>query len=127
MRLWTSETLVLRVERRRSRRWSAAAGADVFGAHPRVVCRRREIFGSLAAGNCLVKQLLQEWPAPAAAGPSTVAVGQLGRALGLLHAEVVDHLPFGDVEAEAELVVEIHRGSIWRGRDWRRREIRNSK
>jgi hypothetical protein len=37
-----------------------------------------------------------------------VAFGHLARALRPLDAQVVDHLAFGDVKAEAKFVVELH-------------------
>jgi hypothetical protein len=55
-----------------------------------------------------VEEALQEWPAPAATGPRTVTIGELCDSLRPLDPQVVNHLPLGDVEAQAKLVVEFH-------------------
>ena len=96
------------VDRRRARRGCAAPGADILGAQAGIFLRRGQFFLDFAAGHRLVEEFLQVGPAPAAAGPSAIAVGKLSDPLGLFYAQVIDHLPLVDVKTEAQLVVEIH-------------------
>jgi hypothetical protein len=56
----------------------------------------------------LFEQLLQKRPAPSAASPRAEAFRELALAARFLDAQKVNHLPLGDVEAEAEFVVEVH-------------------
>lgn len=51
---------------------------------------------------------LQVVHAPTAPGSSSAAFGELTGAAGLIHANEVDDLPLGDVEAVANGVVEFH-------------------
>ena len=50
--------------------------------------------------------------APAAAGARTEAIGQLAGAARFLDADKIQQLPLGDMEAEANFVVEFHRKKI---------------
>ncbi len=59
-----------------------------------------------------MKELLEERAAPAAAGSGAVALVELALAFGSFNAEEVQHLPFGDVKAEAEFIIEFHEGIV---------------
>jgi hypothetical protein len=100
------------VDRRSAGRGRAAAGADVGGALAGVVGGGGQSRVDLAAGGCGVEEAPQEGAAPAAAGPRAEALAELPDSPRLFHAEVVDHLPLGDVEAETEFFVEFHIGFV---------------
>ena len=92
-----------------ARRRPLAIG-DIFAALARVLTGGRKLGGvAVLAG---VKQSLEERPAPATAGTSTEAFGQLPNATRLLDANEVDNLPLGDMKTEAKLVVEFHSRSL---------------
>ena len=56
----------------------------------------------------IVEQPPEILPAPAATCPGAKTIRQLSRPLRLLHAQVIDHLALGDVETQAQFVVEFH-------------------
>jgi len=95
-------------QRGRSRGWGSASAADIAGAEAGVFLGAGHVEGDLASRNRLLKQPLQEWPAPTAAGAGTETVCKLADALWPLNPQEAHHLPLGDVEAEAQFVVEVH-------------------
>ena len=97
------------VDRCCARRRCAAPFVDVAAAELGVFGGGGKVFGRLAAGDRLLEQLLQKRPAPAAAGPRAETVAELRGPFRLLHAEVVDHLPLGDVKAETEFFIQVQR------------------
>lgn len=84
------------------------AGFYILRAALSVLLRRR-VGRVLACGPLLlIEQVPQVGAAPAAAGAGAETLAELPWAARLRHADEVDHLALGDVEAEAEFVVEVH-------------------
>src|SRR5205814_10257151 len=90
----------------------------IIGPPPRVLLGRdrvdvRGALGKLmppARLGALLEDLFQERDAPAAAGPGAAALGELARHPRLVQPDPVDQLPTRHVEAQAHLVVQVHRG-----------------
>ena len=70
-----------------------------------------------ARGLRRVEELLEKGAAPPASGAGSEAVCELTDPLRPLDAQIVHHLTTGDVEAEAEFVIEVHRAvspyAVW--------------
>ena len=92
------------------------AFADVASAAVGVLVLGHLVRLDLAGGGHLIEILLQERPAPAAAGASAKALADLADAARLLHAQEVDNLPLADVKAQTDFVVEVQ--GVVRG-EWR--------
>jgi len=90
--------------------WDAATGFDVLGTAGGVLGGVGEIgFGRspLVFLRCL-EQFSQVGTTPAAAGAGAEAIAHLAGALWFFDLQKVQRFSLGDVEAEAEFVVEVH-------------------
>ena len=103
---WSDRSLFRIWQRDRSGGGLTVARLDIGGSLAGV------FFGSQCIGEGRVLRFCEESfqvvHAPAAPGPGSAAVGQLTGAARLIHANEVDDLPLGDVEAVANGVVEFH-------------------
>ena len=96
----------------RAWRWCPIAFCHILRALTRVFLRAWQIHCLAGrfylAGSALLKEFFQEGAAPATASACAEALAQLTFALGLVHPDVIDNLPPGDVKAQAEFVVGFH-------------------
>ena len=96
------------VDGRGAGRWSAAASANVAGAHLGILLCRRLVRVDVATLDRLKKQTLKKWAAPATARTGAETLAKLARPARLLDSDKVAHLPLGNVKTEAKFVVVFH-------------------
>jgi hypothetical protein len=95
-------------QRRCAGRGNAAAGADVLRSPLLIFLGRKPLEFGFASVDSLLKDLLEEWNAPTAAGPRAATLRQLARHLGFLNARVIHELAPRNMEAVTNLGVEFH-------------------
>src|SRR5262245_33037423 len=108
--LVSRKRLILR-QRRRARRWSAAARAYVSSTSALILLWSDLLELRGAAALRAFEDLRQEGNAPAAAGAGPAALGKLAHYPRLAPARVILQLAPRDVEAETDLGVGIHGAS----------------
>ena len=74
----------------------------------RIVFSGRQLRCNSFACSRSLKQFFEKRPAPAAACPGPMALGELTFPLRALDTEEINHLPLGDVKAKTKLVIGFH-------------------